>query len=248
MPHKPLDLAMKSHFVLIFLVIVTAMVPCLLSQKAHAIEVFVNGEEFSSFKDYQDKKTADEKRAAAGITTEPLKATSSSTKMSEPPLTNKGLPFTFDPAKGKTVIISQDGSVREEKGVTALPDWMVFDSAKGKTIDIKAVPEPDQGVISEATAGQPLADTAQSPEIVDTGRIAGVQPSLAQVVEQFQTSKGARTAQRVSSSLELEEGLRKALQRTDGVVLLIAGPDKVRLYDLRGPEAVGDATDGQKTR
>jgi hypothetical protein len=239
---------MKSYFVLIRALFFAAAVLGLLSQKARAIEVFVNGEEFSSVKDYQDKKLADEKRAATGVTAEPLNTISGSTKMPGSLSTNKGLPFDFDPAKGKTVVISQDGSASEEQGVTALPDWMVFDPAKGKTIEIKAVPEPDKGVITEDTAGQALADTAQTPEIVDKGRIAGVQPSLAKVLEQFQASKGTLTAQRVSSSVELEEGLRKALQGTEGVVLLIAGPDKIRLYGLRGQDAGGGATDGQKTR
>jgi len=216
--------------------------------EAQAVEVFVNGEEFPSLQDYQDKKTADEKRVTARLTAEPFSTILSSAKKPEPPVLKKGLPFDFDPAKGKTVVIARDGSVREEKGVEPLPDWMVFDPAKGKTIEIKPASALPHAEHLEPLADRSADDISKTPEVVDRGRIAGVQPPLAQVVEQFQASRGTRTAQRVYSSFELEEGLRKAAQGTDGVVLLIAGPGKVRLYDLRGTEAAVNATDGQKTR
>jgi hypothetical protein len=244
---KPLNLSMKIQFVLTPFLFVIMAVPGQWTREANAIEVFVNGEEFSSFKDYQDKKNADEKTAAES-TAKPFSSLSNSVKKPEPPVLKKGLPFDFDPAKGKTVVITQDGSAREEPGVAPLPEWMVFDPAKGKTIEIKTttVSPPAKG--PESMADQPVDDISKTPRIVHRGRIAGVQPPLAQVVEQFQASKGTRAAQRISSAYELEEGLKKAAQGTDGVVLLIAGPGKVRLYDLKGTETAANATDGQKTR
>jgi hypothetical protein len=210
-------------------------------QETSAVEVFVNGEKFSSSNEYQRRKKAVEMMAE-------LSAVKSEPKKTAELLVTKAFPFDFDPEKGKTVTIAQDGTVSEEKGVKALPDWMVYDPAKGKTIELKGESQFDQDALEEDEQGLSLVGLDEVAGIIDHGRIAGVQPTLAQVVEQFQAARGTRAAQRVSSSFELEEGLRKALQSSQGVVLMIAGPDKVRLYDLPEPVLYGNPPDGQKTR
>jgi hypothetical protein len=210
-------------------------------QGSWAVEVFANGEKFSSSNEYQRRRKAVEMMAELSA------AKPESKKTADLPVP-KASPFDFDPEKGKTVNIAQDGTVSEEKGVTALPDWMVYDPAKGKTVKLKSVSQPDQSALKEGDQEQPSIGTSQGTGVVDRGRIAGVQPTLAQVVEQFQAARGTRAAQPVSSSFELEEGLRKALQSSQGVVLMIAGPDRVRLYDLPEPVPYGNPPDGQKTR
>jgi hypothetical protein len=228
---------LRTGFLFVMLMMASSLCPL----RSLAVEVFVNGEEFTSMRDYRQKRAMDNTSAeAAGV--KPKAKTAPALPVP------KASPLDFDPAKGKTVVISADGSLREEKGVKEPLEGVGDGLIKEKTIEVKPSVQPASDGLKDKGPAAVSVGAGQKTEIVDHGRIAGVEPPLSDVVRQFQSVRGNQAAVRVSSAQDLEENLRKALQSTAGVVLLVAGDGKVRLYDLQGPLSPGKTSDGQKTR
>ncbi len=212
-----------------------------------AFEVFVNGERVHSLKEYHNQERAEErKEARIDKAFASLKAQSQSSERQGVASETRS-PFSFDPAKGKTIVIVPEGQLQAGNEMVPIPAWMAYDPNKGKTIELTPVsvaspvtPTPAGPAVFGVLPGVdkpsgPVVEAGQVPQVVDHGRVAGIQPPLSEVVEQFERSGGGIAAQRVSSPYALEEVLKKALEASDGgAILFVASQGKVRLLKLKG--------------
>ncbi|MBF0593539.1 MAG: hypothetical protein HQL22_01080 [Candidatus Omnitrophica bacterium] len=132
-------------------------------------------------------------------------------------------------AKAAVAVSAEAAAVKKvpAAGARSMSTGIIVDPFMGKTVTIR----PDGTTITSQTS----LDQGKTIRINQRqGRVAGVQPSFAQVEKDFdagQSGNGVKP-QGVSSAAELEEDLHQRVGASNSPVLLISDKQKVRVMEL----------------
>lgn len=98
------------------------------------------------------------------------------------------------------------------------------------TLPLDVMPTPDVKKIE--SGAEHIAALQQSVKVPPQMRIAGIEPSMTDLVEMFDISKADSNSKEVFSSFELQDFWMEAIKNESGPLLLMADKNKVRLMRL----------------
>lgn len=188
------------------------------------IEVFVSGQHYESLGAYKNKK-AEQERAAEARSLHQQKDASAEKKTAKTDAVVDPAVFEYDPKVGKTWVINGQGK----------PELSQEPITQMKTIEInQPVPASDPQVLTDHNITK-----EEAPVKVVDDRVAGVSPSFTKLNEDFDKKRSDNVqVQKVRSSAEFEEALRRKIRSHQTPILLISDKKKVSVMELK--EASGN--------
>ena len=180
----------------------------------------MNGEHYSSLKEYREKQKLAEKKTL-------------SLKNDNADLV-QGVPLEPDPLQGKTVSLGPDGVMWIHSGI----------DDPGKPLDKKSNDAPVNAKVSPSSPVDVAKDVVPDPtpdenaKKADMGRIAGIEPSVGEIVRDFKDKKPGSGAEpiKASSMDEIEQDLRQKLEAKGRPILFVSDKNKLKVMELQAQE------------